>query len=129
MRGRKIGLDIREKALAMRTINSRAYVARELGIPTSTIQNWEIEAAKDEEKNTKLVEIREKKRQEFIDLAWQGIEEGTKQLVELINSGELKPGELNTIVGTLFDKRALANKEPTQIVDGELSIKKFEDFT
>lgn len=36
--------------------------------------------------------------------------------------------DLAVILGTLYDKQALANKEPTSIVDGELSVKKFEDL-
>ena len=34
-----------------------------------------------------------------------------------------------TVIGTLYDKQALANKEATEIVEGNAVIKKFEDFT
>ena len=36
--------------------------------------------------------------------------------------------ELSTVIGTLYDKQALANKEATSIVDGNIGIKKFEDL-
>jgi hypothetical protein len=36
--------------------------------------------------------------------------------------------ELSTVIGTLYDKQALANKEATAIVDGNIGIKKFEDL-
>ena len=39
-----------------------------------------------------------------------------------------KLGELSTLVGTMYDKQALANKEETQIIGGNISVKKFEDF-
>ena len=36
--------------------------------------------------------------------------------------------ELATVIGTLYDKQALANKEPTVNVGGELGLRKFEDM-
>lgn len=36
--------------------------------------------------------------------------------------------ELATVLGTLYDKQALANKEATVNVGGELSFRKFEDI-
>lgn len=36
--------------------------------------------------------------------------------------------KLSTVLGTLYDKQALANKEATSIVDGNITVKKFEDF-
>ena len=35
---------------------------------------------------------------------------------------------LATVLGTLYDKQALANKEATAIVEGSITVKKFEDF-
>lgn len=35
---------------------------------------------------------------------------------------------LSTVLGTLYDKQALANKEATTIVEGTVEIKKFEDL-
>nr|DAI27434.1 MAG TPA: hypothetical protein [Caudoviricetes sp.] len=36
--------------------------------------------------------------------------------------------ELAVVLGTLYDKQALANKEATAIVEGNIAVKKFEDF-
>lgn len=36
--------------------------------------------------------------------------------------------ELAVVLGTLYDKQALANKEATAIVDGQVAVKKFEDY-
>ncbi|MBQ8371548.1 MAG: hypothetical protein IJX38_01230 [Clostridia bacterium] len=36
--------------------------------------------------------------------------------------------ELTTIIGTLYDKQALANREATNIIDGSMVVKKFEDY-
>lgn len=35
---------------------------------------------------------------------------------------------ITTVLGTMYDKQALANKEATQIVSGEITVKKFEDL-
>lgn len=37
-------------------------------------------------------------------------------------------GKLVQVQGVLYDKQALANKEATEIVDGQVTLKKFEDF-
>lgn len=37
-------------------------------------------------------------------------------------------GRLSTVIGTLYDKQALAAKEPTEILGGEIGLRKFEDF-
>lgn len=36
--------------------------------------------------------------------------------------------ELAVVLGTLYDKQALANKEATAIVEGNIAVKKFEDY-
>lgn len=36
--------------------------------------------------------------------------------------------EISVVLGTLYDKQALANKEPTSIVDGEVAVRRFEDL-
>ena len=36
--------------------------------------------------------------------------------------------KLSVVAGTFYDKQALANKEATSIIDGNITVKKFEDF-
>lgn len=36
--------------------------------------------------------------------------------------------KISTVMGVLYDKQALASKDATAIVDGDLKIKKFEDY-
>jgi hypothetical protein len=36
--------------------------------------------------------------------------------------------ELSVVLGTLYDKQALANKEATSIVEGNIGVRKFEDL-
>lgn len=37
-------------------------------------------------------------------------------------------GKLVQVLGTLYDKQALVNKEETEILGGQVALKKFEDF-
>lgn len=37
-------------------------------------------------------------------------------------------GKLASVIGTMYDKQALVMKDPTAIVDGDLSVKKFEEL-
>lgn len=37
-------------------------------------------------------------------------------------------GKIATVLGTLYDKQALANKEATAVVEGNITVKKFEDY-
>lgn len=36
--------------------------------------------------------------------------------------------KLSIVAGTFYDKQALANKEATSIIDGNITVKKFEDY-
>lgn len=113
-----------------------------------------------------LIELRKKKKAEFVDDAWGLIgkirtllerrldraldSEGVlDELVEEITQLDHKQltdsqrkalylkmssikiesvKELAVVLGTLYDKQALANKEATAIVEGNIAVKKFEDF-
>lgn len=113
-----------------------------------------------------LIELRKKKKAEFVDDAWGLIgkirtllerrldraldsEDVLDELVEEIAQLDHKQltdsqrkalylkmssikiesvKELAVVLGTLYDKQALANKEATAIVEGNIAVKKFEDF-
>ena len=113
-----------------------------------------------------LIELRKKKKEEFIEDAWGLIgkirsllerrldraldsEDVLDELVEEITKLDHKQltdsqrkalylkmssikiesvKELAVVLGTLYDKQALANKEATAIVEGNIAVKKFEDF-
>lgn len=55
--------------------------------------------------------------------------EQRKSLYAKVKSLKLEQAkELAVVLGTLYDKQALANKEATAIVEGDITVKKFEDF-
>lgn len=102
MKGKQYNDDIREKALALLIVNNNvAYVAEKLGLPYTTVRQWKLNAEKksgakfditktvkedksdNEKKNVKkecklesnFVELRTKKKMEFIDKAWELIDD------------------------------------------------------
>lgn len=74
MQGKKYPDEIKEKAYALLAAgNSYAYVAKEIGVPASTINGWRRQRSNAElEEN--LVELRAKKKKEFVNKAWRSIE-------------------------------------------------------
>ncbi len=178
--GKKYNDDVKEKAFALLACNNNTQaVAEELGIPYTTVKTWEKKwlngVHKQKETSVKtitkpcednLVELRNKKKEEFVENAWELIgkvrtllerrldrailsENIIDELVEEITKLDSKQltdsqrkalyskisaikienvRELSTVLGTLYDKQALANKEATAIVEGDIKVKKFEDF-
>ncbi len=168
-KGQKYNDDIREKAIALLTVNnSVSFVARELGLPRSTVKSWKEAFDKEAEESGEdnIAKLRQKKKEDFINDAWKLIdlskgvlekrltramdnEEALDELVEEISKLDYKTltsqqrqalymklakikvddvKSLATVLGTLYDKQALANKEATAIVEGSITVKKFEDF-
>ena len=82
MRGQKHTDEIRIKAIELLSVYSVAEVARQLNLPETTVRTW----AKGETKASKadseqLVELRNKRKQEFVDSAWDIINKA-KRLME-----------------------------------------------
>ena len=180
MRGQKYNDDIKEKVFALLAVNNNPqYVADKLGLPYTTVKTWEKKflsqgkTGKKEDNATNsdtinLVELRNKKKQEFVDKAWKLIEDSVAVAQKRItrakdfednidvvanaikaNAGKIeektglgwfdllnlikelqsiknpKMSELSTLIGTMYDKQALANDEPTEISATKL---KLEDF-
>ena len=186
--GKKYSDELKEKAIALLSCNNAAYVAEELGLPYSTVKTWELKALKQAQRDMEaketsegnneatkptkrfteqnLVELRQKKKEEFIESAWELInlskgvlekrlkralenEEALDDLVDEITKLDYKTltsqqrqalymklakikvddvKSLATVLGTLYDKQALANKEATTIVEGNITDRKFEDL-
>ena len=168
-KGQKYNDDIREKAIALLTVNnSVSFVARELGLPRSTVKSWKEAFDKEAEESGEdnIAKLRQKKKEDFINDAWKLIdlskgvlekrltramdnEEALDELVEEISKLDYKTltsqqrqalymklakikvddvKSLATVLGTLYDKQALANKEETTIVEGNITVRKFEDL-
>lgn len=182
--GKKYSDELKEKAIALLSCNNASFVAEKLGLPYSTVETWEMKALKQAKKDIEakesgesvevtkrfteqnLIELRQKKKEEFIESAWGLIdlskkvlkkrleralesEEALDELVEEITKLDYKTltsqqrqalyvklskikvedvKSLATVLGTIYDKQALANKEATAIVEGNITVRKFEDL-
>ena len=56
----------------------------------------------------------------------QEIRRGLLSKIALLRCDDL--GKIVTVLGTLYDKQALACKEETEILGGQVTVKKFEDL-
>ena len=165
-RGKKFNDDIKEKALALLATNNNAkFVADKLGLKYTTVKTWEkkfLEQANtgDVPQDKNLVALRNKKKAEFVDNAWEIIEKTQSllmkrieralysedkidQLLEeilLLGNKDLSQeqrkalyrkistikvedvGKIATVLGTIYDKQALASDEPTSRVEGSLKL-------
>ena len=189
--GKKYNDDVREKAYALLAVNNNVqYVANELGLPYTTVRTWKNKwlqesaqsspsGEKESEDTTvgggekseseddceyNLAKLRNKKKTEFVEVAWGMIDNVTSLLKRRIDRALISERELDALLeelalaedisdaqrrdlykrfsalkledvralgvllGTLYDKQALANKEATAIIEGNLVVKKFEDF-
>lgn len=94
-------------------ITTRNYseTARQLDMPESTVRKI-IDDNKDKEEFTKLCE---EKRDEFVDKATKIIDKALERLNKALEDKEerIPVNNLSTVIGTLYDKRALAKGETT----------------
>lgn len=147
--GKKYNDDIKEKAFALLACNnSIADVARALGLPYTTIKTWsnkyldQSEKLAQQEENGKhndeynLVKLRQRKKEEFIRNAWRIIGKAYTLIERRIDRAlenpedtecEMNVRELSTVLGTLYDKQALACKDATSIVENNVAVR-FEDL-
>ena len=167
MKGKKYDPEVKERALALLAVNdSVSKVAKELNLPWSTVDCWKKDALKDADNGDGFVKLREQKKEDFINGAWDIVMRAqrliTKRLdraekqeseldrlldeIECIPDDELSDvqrrmlvkritdlklddiGKLGTVMGTMFDKHALALNQPTTIHGGEVAVRKFEEL-
>lgn len=72
--GRKYNDDLKERARALLSVNnSCAFVAREMGLPRSTITSWKKQFDAEEGEES-FAQLRQKKKEEFVRQAWVDID-------------------------------------------------------
>lgn len=102
------------------TTNNFSETARNLGLPLSTVKK-----VVDENKDKpEFEELCKQKRSEFSEAASKIITKALKRLERDIDNEDkdIPVNHLTTVIGTLFDKKALADGKPTgrtEIVGGE----------
>lgn len=106
-------------------------IAEKIGCATSTVCRFH-QNIRNTDEYKKLVMEKEK---DFLKLADQIIENGTKVLARYIAEtaayerlDQKTAQTISNIVGTIYDKKALATGKATSIVDGSVSVTRFEDM-
>lgn len=96
-------------------IGNTNEVSRMLGIPESTVRTYIGKM----EKNGELDELRKKKKEEFGDIADRIIMKGLQRIEQALdNDGDSIPiNQLSTMVGTIYDKRALESGRATNNIE------------
>ena len=110
--------------VSMFSTNNFNETSRQLKVPVKTVEKIYKEN-KDKEEFTKLCM---QKKEEFTDKASRLIDKALKRLEEAIDNKEDKipVNNLSTVIGTLYDKRALAKGESTVNNKFEVDIKVVE---
>ena len=112
MRGKKTDNEtIYKIMISMFTTNNPAETARLLDIPERTVRDL-YDKNKDKQE---FAELRKQKQDDFIETATRIINKGLKRLEKTLDdeSEKIAVNNLSTMLGTLYDKRALAKGETT----------------
>lgn len=85
--------------------------ARQLNMPIQTVNDIYTRNIEKEE----FVKLREKKEDEFVEKATRIIDKALNRLEKSLDteSEKIQVNNLSTVIGTLYDKRALAKGDPT----------------
>ena len=96
-RGQKYNDDIKEKAFAMRvTNNSFSSIARELGVPRSTIMTWFSNRSDAEEEQQE--ELRQRNKDQFVKEAWETIHAGNEILLRRFKRASESEQEMDRLL-------------------------------
>lgn len=107
MQGSKYDNETREKALALLAANDNASaVARELGLPVSTVASWRKEKLKDD----KFADLRRKKQKAFINKAWEAIDRSMKIAETRLKMAEKYTGELLELLEGCAETEEISEK-------------------
>ena len=123
-RGKKYPDEIKEKAYLMyATSGNIEEVSRALSVPASTISGWIKAKARDSP--DEFEELRNEKKQDFIARSSELIDLAFDKLQDKLSSDDDIPvNHLTTVIGTLYDKRALAKGENTGNIKVESKLPK-----
>lgn len=119
-KGKKYDDEIKEKALAMlATCRDIEEISKQLKIPGRTLRDWKAaEIVKDGESD--FARLRQEKKAEFINKAWEVIGLATEQVKKTIK--DAGPGEAAKVAGIYFDKQALASGDPTNNLNANIEV-------
>ena len=114
-RGKKTSPEVIYQVMTSWAItNNYNQTAKELGMSYATVKDI-VQRNKDDEQ---FVKLQTEKRDEFADKASIVIDKALNRLVQQLDDEErdIPTHHLSTVIGTMYDKRALAKGEMTQNV-------------
>lgn len=120
MKGKKTDIEtIYKVMLSYATTGNYSETGRELDLPESTVRK----IVGDNKDEPEFAILCERKKEEFVEKADRIIYKAMKRLESSLDDEEerIPVNNLSTVIGTLYDKRALAKGEPTS--NEKLSIK------
>lgn len=100
--------------------NSYNRTAKELKISDSTVKKII------QEHQEEFGKVREQKKEEFIEKSSRIIDKALNKLEKQIDDDKVAPNHLTTVIGTLYDKRALAKGEATENTTFKVDIEVIE---
>lgn len=126
-RGSTHDLRLKQKVIAeVMMTGNKSKVAKKNGLPKSTVVSWtaDLEKMSDDE----YAQFRSKRKQRFTENCWKLIGKAQEIIEKKLDDDdavkEMDIGKLSTVMGTMYDKQALASNEATEIVQ----VKSLEDF-
>lgn len=135
MRGQKHTDETRIKAIELLSVYSVAEVARQLGIHENTVRTWskgETKASKAD--SEQLVELRAKRKQEFVDDAWDIINKAKALINRRLSRALTQESEIDTLLDKAneeIDSLDCSPKTKDQMkktVSGKIQALKLEDL-
>ena len=121
-RGKKYSDEMKEKAYFMYATSCNINeVSKELGVPYATIAGWLKAKARDAP--DEFDKLRDEKKRDFIDRSSELIDLAFDRLQEKLSGDyDIPVNHLTTVIGTLYDKRALARGESTEKTTIEIKL-------
>ncbi len=121
-RGKKYSDEMKEKAYFMyATSGNINEVSKELGVPYATVAGWLKAKARDAP--DEFDKLRDEKKRDFIDRSSELIDLAFDRLQEKLSGDyDIPVNHLTTVIGTLYDKRALAKGESTEKTTIEIKL-------
>ena len=110
--------------ISMFSTNNFSETARRLNLPQSTVEDIYKRNIEKEE----FLKLREEKQEKFVEKATRIIDKALNRLERALDNEEekLAINNLSTVIGTLYDKRALAKGESTANSKFEVDIRVVE---
>lgn len=115
---------IQEIVASYALTNSYNATAKECGVSANSVKN--IINKQKTENSEEFAKVCEEKKEEFVEYADRLINKAMSKLDKALDRDDIPVNNLTTVIGTLYDKRALAKGEMTS--NTSISIKMTDEI-